>query len=350
MNIQTTDAQGLFTKKLIAVYKEKTTPTKFLNSFFTEDISDGLEVSIGVQRGSEKIAVDVERGSDGNRNTFSKSTEKIFTPPYFNEYWDITSLDFYDRLWRASEISDMALAQLVNSAVEKTQALEDKIDRAYELQRAQAFLTGIVTLSQGVGKIDFGRKAGSMVDLAGTTGYFATGGVIPFLAYEAGALFLQTVGKTGATTFNAIHGSQAIADLYANAKFLERQNLMNLSLDLIQVPQKNSEGGVYHGQITAGVYKVNIWSYPQFYDNAINVQTPYIDPKKVVMLPESPKMVMAYAAVPQLLDPGQAPLTGKFIVSQFTDEKRKTREYHVESAGVPVPVAIDQIYTFKAVA
>lgn len=350
MNIQTSDAQGLFTKKLIAVYSERVVPTKFLGSFFKSDVSDGLEVSIGVTRGSEKIAVDIIRGADGNRNTFSKSSEKIFIPPYFNEYWDITSLDFYDRLWRASEISDTALSSLVNSAVEKTQALQDKIERTYELQRAQVFQTGIITLSQGAGKIDFNRKAGSMVDLTGTSGYFATGGVDPFLAFENAGIFLRTIGKSTASLFNVIVGSQAYSDLLANTKFQARQNLFNMALDSVAAPIRNSEGAAYMGQITAGAYRFNLWTYPQYYEDASNVVTAYIDPKKVIVLPEITNFVMAYAAVPQLLNPGEAPRTGAYIVSQFTDLKAKTREYHVESAGVPIPVAVDQIYTFKAVA
>jgi hypothetical protein len=349
MNIQTTDAQGLYTKKLIAVYNETIAPTKFLGSFFPDaEPSDSLELAISATRTNEKIASDVLRGTDGNRNTFSRSTEKIFVSPYFREYWDVTSLDFYDRLWRASSISESALSDLINQGVKKTKALQDKIERAYELQRAQVLQTGRLIMSQGIGVIDFKRKAGSIVD-ATAAGYFANS-IDPFPVFEAAGTFLRTVGKVTNPTFVSILGSQAISDLINNAKFQLRQNLFNMSLDAVAAPQRNSEGATYHGTLTAGPYRFELWTYPQYYDNAAGTPTPYIDPKNMIILPANPKFEMGWAAVPQLLEPGQAPVLGKYIVSQFTDEKKRTREYHIESAGMPILEGVDQVYTAKVVA
>ena len=108
MNISTTDARALFTKMLVDVYRERTTPTSFLRSFFKVKEGRTKEVSIEVQRGTEMIAVDVERGTEGNRNKFSKSTEKIFVPPYYREYFDATDLDLYDRMFGTGEIEKLS--------------------------------------------------------------------------------------------------------------------------------------------------------------------------------------------------------------------------------------------------
>lgn len=349
MDIKTTDAQGLYTKKLIAVYNESVPPTKFLASFFPDaEPSDSLQLAVVASRTTEKIALDILRGADGNRNTFSRETEKIFITPYFREYWDITSLDFYDRLWRASSISESALADLISQGVKKTKALQDKIERAYELQRAQVLQTGILVMNQGAGAIDFKRKAASIVD-ATSAGYFANA-IDPFPVFEAAGTFLRTVGKVVTPTFNVILGSQALSDLLNNTKFLARQNTFNMSLDAVAAPQRNSEGASYHGTITAGSYRFQLWTYPQYYEAANGTPTPYINPKNMIVLPEKPQFEMGWAAVPQLLEPGQAPVLGKYIVSQFTDEKRRTREYHVESAGMPILEAVDQVYTAKVVA
>ena len=43
----------------------------FLRSFFPVKTTASKYVSIEVQRGTEYAAVDVLRGTDGNRNTFS---------------------------------------------------------------------------------------------------------------------------------------------------------------------------------------------------------------------------------------------------------------------------------------
>lgn len=348
MNISTTDAQGLYTKMLIDVYKERTKTTSFLRSFFPDKVSPTLEVSIEVQRGFEKVAVDVSRGTDGNRNSWNKSTEKIFIPPYFREYFDSTQLQLYDRLYGATEINDAVFAAFLNDVVDHQMELQDKIERAYEVQCAQVLEDGIVTLNQGI-NIDFKRKSASKVDLNGAGGYFATNSNV-FAQLQAGCTWLRQNGKTSGFDFNCVLGETAISNLYANTVFLGRQNLFNMKLDNILPPQKNSLGGVYHGTLTAGPYSVNIWSYPEYYDNASGVSTAYVNAKKGFIIPLKPRFKMAFAAVPQLIEPGKMPQVGQFIFSDYVDRKNKTHEYHVESAGVPVPVAVDQIYTFQAVA
>ena len=148
--ISSVQARALFTIKLIAVYKERTVPTSFLRSFFKTKESDTKQLSIEVQRGTEMIAVDVERGTQGQLNKFSRSTEKIFVPPYYREYFDATDLDFYDRLFTQNGTIDViTFSQWLGTVVEKIAMLQDKIERAYELQCSQVFETGIVTLKNG---------------------------------------------------------------------------------------------------------------------------------------------------------------------------------------------------------
>ena len=84
--IPATEARSRFTKAVLSTYKEMSVPTSFLKSFFKTSVKSTLNLSIEVERGFEKIASDVVRGTEGNRNSFGKSSEKIFTPPYFNEY------------------------------------------------------------------------------------------------------------------------------------------------------------------------------------------------------------------------------------------------------------------------
>lgn len=352
MNISTTDAQGLFTKKLIDVYAERTTPTNFLKSFFKttpSDITDTLEVSIEVERDDEKIAVDVERGTDGNRNEWTRSVEKIWIPPYFREYFDQTILQAYERAFRASEISDAAFSRLLNSTADHVVGLQNKIERTHELYCSQVLETGVMVLHTGNGQIDFKRKAGSMVDLNGAGGYWATNNDL-FAQFQAGAVWLRKFGKVATNQFIAVLGSEAATDLYKNTTFLSRQNLFNMKLDNFAPPEMKTSGGVYLGTLTAGPYKVDIWTYDQYYKNAAGTLVPYVNPKKGFMIPMNPRFKFAYGMTPQLLEPGQEPVTGKFIINEFVDEKKRTREFHVESAGMPVPVAIDTIYTFKAVA
>lgn len=346
--IATSDAQGLFTKAMVAAYKERIKPTNFLRSLFPDRVKSTLELSIQVQRGKEKIAVDVTRGTDGNRNQWTRSTEKIFVPPYFREYFDSTQLALYDRLYGATEIDDRVFADFINDVVDHQLELQEKIERRYELNCAQVLLDGIVQLQQGI-NIDFKRQAGSLVD-EGAGQYFADN-IDVFAKFEAAGNWMRQKGKSGDAIFNAILGSTAMTNLLANTKFTARQNLFNMALDQVQGPVRDSNAGTaFHGIITAGPYKFQLWTYPQFYDDATGTSTSYIDPKKVVCIPSKPNFVFGFGAVPQLIKPGVPPQVGSFIFSDYIDEKKKTHEYHVESAGVPIPVAVDQIYTFKAVA
>ncbi len=351
MNISSTDARALFTKKLIDVYQERIAPTAFLRSFFPTVTAPTKEISIEVERGFEKVAVDVVRGTEGNRNSFSKSTEKIFVPPLFREYFDATQLDLYDRVLGSQGDAQVPLfAALLNTVSDRLGLLQDKIERAYELQCAQVLLTGIVTITAGT-NIDFKRKATSLVDLnvGSGGGYFAANSDV-FAQFEAAGNFLRSVGRSGDGTFNAICGSTALKDLLKNTTFTTRQNLFNMALDQVTGPQRGSLGMTYHGTITAGSYKIQLWAYPQFYDNASNVSTPYIDPKKIIVIPTAPRFKMAFAAVPQLIgEPGQLPVQGSYVVGEFIDQRKAVHDFDIQSAGIAVPVAVDQIYTMKAV-
>jgi hypothetical protein len=346
MNIATSDAQALFTKKLIDVYKEKNTPTGFLRSFFPTVESPALEVSIEVQRGTEKVAVDVVRGTDGNRNSFTRSTEKIFIPPYYREYLDVTQLQLYDRLFGATEINDAVFAAVINDGAEKLVEIKNKIERAYEVQCAQVLQTGVVSLISQA-SIDYKRKAASLVaNSAGNT--FATGTNDPFAIIGTGCTFLRTIGKASGGVFNLILGATAITDLFGNAIFKTRQNLFNMQLDMVTSPLMDGNGAAYHGTITCGPYRVHLWSYPQYYDvvaGSTVTNTPYIDDKKIVLLPLKPQFKLAFGAVPQLRKPNTPPTMGAYVFSEKQDDWDAVHLMDVKSAGLAVPVAIDQIWT-----
>lgn len=346
-SVPTSSAKGLFTKTVVDVFKERTEPTSFLRSFFPSVETSSKELSIEVQRGFEKVAVDVTRGSLGNRNEWTKSTEKVFQPPYYREYFDLTSLQAYDRLFGSSVIDASVFQDLVSDTAEKMLQLRAKIERSYELQCAQALTTGIVTVASG-DNIDFKRKAGSLVDL-GSGNYFANN-VDPFAVLEAGANFIRQTGKAQGGVINAICGSTALSTLLANTVFTGRQGLVNLVLDAVAAPQRNSVGGTLHGEITCGSYRVRLWSYPEFYDNASGTSTPYIDPKKIVLLPEMPKFKLGFGAVPQLPTAGNGVLKGAYVIGDYVDERAISHVMDIRSAGVAIPTAIDQIYTVKVVA
>jgi hypothetical protein len=345
--ISTTDARGLFTKMLIAVYRERRTPNSFLRSFFKVEESSTRNLSIEVERGTEKIAVDVERGTEGNRNSFSRSTEKLFAPPYYREYFDATELDLYDRLFASKEIETGTFAQFMLSVADKLRTLQEKIERSYEKQCAEVLQSGIVSLNKGV-NINFLRKAQSIVDGSASAW---TGAVNPFDHIESGIQFIRENGRTEGVVYNIIMGAGAISAFLDNAKVKERQSLFNYNPDVLQAPQKNAAGGTYHGRISAGAYLANVFSYNETYDNAQGAATPYIDPKNMIIIPETPKFVLGFAAVPQLVDEENPTIQkGAYIIGDYKDRRNHKHVYDIRSAGVAIPVAVDQIFTRKVLA
>ncbi len=348
MLINTSDALGLYTSKVIDAYRQKSTPTAFLRSFFPTVESPTLEVSIEVQRGFEKVAVDVVRGTDGNRNTFSRSTQKLFVPPYFREWFDATQLQLYDRLYGATQIADSVFSAYINSVADSASELQAKIERAYELQCAQVLTSGIVTVAVGT-NVDFKRKAASLVDLTPGS-YWADNGVDPVTSLQTGCDFLRQVGKAEGGVFNLILGSTALRDFLNNTAVQNRGKIVQYALDLINMPQRNSVGASFHGEVSVGTYRVRLWSYNQFYDDALTGDsTPYIDPKKVILLPETPKFKLAFGAVPQLITPETMPKMGAFLMNEYIDQRSKSRVVDIESCGLAIPTAVDTIWTAKVV-
>lgn len=345
--IATTDARGLFTKAVVDIFKESVTPTGFLRSFFTVKETMSKNLSIEVQRGTEKIAVDVERGTEGNRNTWTKSTEKIFAPPYYREFFDATELDLYDRLFGSESIEAGVFTAFLEQVSEKLVALRQKIERSYEVQCSQVFDNGIVQLNAGI-NIDFKRKAASLVNNSGTP--WTTGTTDPYAQMEAGCNFLRQVGKVQGGVVNAILGSSALSAFLNNTIVKERADVRNFFLDLVRGPQRNSVGAALHGEVSCGSYNVRLWTYPEFYDNAAGTSTPYINAKKVIMLPEAPRFTLGFAAVPQLPTINGGVKKGAFLLGDYVDERNHKHIFDIRSAGVAIPVAVDQIYTMQVVA
>jgi len=351
MPISLAQFRAEFTDALAFVWKEKAiAPPTALRSLFPNRNYGTKYVSIDVQRSAgELIALDIIKGSEGNRNTFSLSDQKKWEPPYWFEYFDATQLDLYDVVlgqFNNGSVSPNALLTFAETVADNLDQLRNKIERAKELQCAEVLMTGIVTLASG-DSIDFKRKNTSKVDLTSAGGYWTTGATDVFAQFAAGATFLRTVGQRGDSEFDAIIGTEAIAALFKNTTFLNRQNFFNMRLDMIMPPTRNANGLAYHGTITAESYRINLYSYPQTYKNSSGTHVSYIDPKKFVMIPRTPDFIYAHAAVPRLLN--EAPQTGDYHIVEYQDVKRTTDEYGIKSAGLPIPIAVDTIYTAKAV-
>lgn len=348
--ISTVDARALFNKKLVGIQKDISVPTTFLRSMFKTETSNTKELSIEVQRGLQRIAVDVIRGTGANRNTFSKSSEKIFVPPYYFEDFSLSDLDIYDRIFTTEgSIDVMTFAQWMKNVIGKLSEIIYKIERAYELQCSQVLETGIVTLVNGT-NIDFKRKAASLVAY-NSAHDFAINTVDPIKVLDAGAKFIRQTGKYSGTIFNVIMGEDAYNAMINNTLFKEKSDNKTLSLDVVRKELKESEGAIPQFDLRGSFARFHVWTYPQTYDTKNSSNNDYINTKKVVIVPDNPNFVLGFGAVPRLMGKKQdvgagiAGERGAYLINEYIDEKLTAHVVDVKSAGLAIPVAVDQIYT-----
>ena len=364
--ISTSQARAEFTSMCVDVFRTQLPAFNFLRSGFKTVQEYVKYLSIQVEKNSEPTAVDVLRGTEGNRNNFSITREKVFEPPYYSEVIELTDIDLYDRLFGSTAIDEGIYSQLIATVAMRMGQLRDKIERSYEKQVAEIYMLGTTTFSQAT-SINWGRAAGSLVaNGAGNT--WATGTVDPFETIAAGCQYVRQQGKSGDYIMDCYMGQTAASNLMNNTIFKERvfQNLNN-NIDVLAPASRNAAGANWIGQLTCGAYKVNLWTYPQSYDviggTALAptiTPTPYLDDKKIVITPTNKHFKLGFAAVPQVLVesgasngnlPSLAPLQAQpYVVDQYVDQMNSSHKMRIKSAGLAIPTAVDQMYTVQVVA
>lgn len=352
MPISIQEAQNLYTQTFLTYYREDTPVTSFFRSFFPTDLARSKNVSIGVERDEDVIAVDVSRHSDGVLNQSTKNTQKIFQPPMYHEYIVASDHELYDTVLTqlASGTPDAGALRLLAEANARDMVkLRKKIERSKELQCAQVFDTGILELESQT-NIDFKRKALSKVDLT-AGGYWTVATVDPRTSIQTGINYIRQTGKAVAGVFNVIMGSGAFSALQSNAIIKAEADIINYDRITLNMPQMNAVGGTLQGEMAVGNYRVRLWTYDGFYKNAAGNHVEYWASNKVVVLPETTNFRMSYALVPQLISAGGTiPQTGEYLMQEFFNEQRAQHTQHLKTAPVAIPVAVDTIYTMQVTA
>lgn len=341
------------TQTMIARFEDDKEPREGLSAFFPEVTTSSKHLSIEVQRNKQLVAVDVQRCTDPVRNTFSKSTEKIFVPPYYNEAFDFTSCERYDVTFGQNNMpTEVDATLLLGSAMKKVKALKNKILRAIELQRSQVLQTGIVVLKNG-DSIDYRRKSASMKVNSGAENWNVSTSD-PYGDIEKGMEFLREEGLSSDTTINAIFGKDAFKNFMNHEKVQKQMEIRRLDRTTIGMPQFNNVTGMaYQGQFAAGDFTINIWTYNETYlDPADNVtKKTYIDKDNVILVTSDFEGKTAFAGIPAIIDTGAgdivAPIESKFYIRDVIDQVRMTWDYIINSAPLVIPVSIDRIYTLK---
>jgi hypothetical protein len=352
MSIHLEQHRNPFTQTVIAIYKENAPVGSHFSSMFEPVPTESKYVSIEVERGTEKIAVDVNRLGGGNRNTFSKSTEKIFLPPMYDEFFDATGLDVYDKMVNSPRNAKLTGSTAVGVA-KKLLELQKKVRRAEELQAAQVMETGIVVLKNG-DNIDYKRKATSKVDAGGAGGYWTVTTTDIETQLKNIGNFFRTEGKSNVNTIDMTLSGAGYIALKKSDYFKTDANYNNVQLNDIRKPEKRPSGVVYNGQISAGSYIFNIWVYDETYEDNAGATQRYMAENQAAFSPVSGvEFNAAYGGLPTVInDPARVEfpkyisnVASRFMIYNEISQNRTSHLFGIRSAPLYVPVTVDRIYT-----
>ena len=341
-------ARQLFTNTFIGSWKESYPVTNFWRSFTTDKVVSSKYISLEVQRGTKTIAADILRGTESNRNKFGLSTAKTYLPPYFAESFTNEDLALYDQLFaQYGELTmPMIVADLTQEVTSNYLELKNKIERAYEKQAADMFQTGVISMING-DSIDFKMKSSHKKTLT-TKWDNATPTIFADLKVEMDQL--KTDGAA-AVEFDVVMGDLAASAFFNSAEYVKKAATFPIMNSQYILPRADAtSGAIFHNRIPMGNYIVNLWTTGETYTNASGVDTPYLDPKKVVIIAKSMKAITSFAAIPRVLtDNGvmqnsqfaQTIDNGKYILNNFVKPEVSSHIFEIKSAGVVVPLTID---------
>lgn len=355
------EAIPLFTQTMVEFFDEQTPPPSFLMSFFRNKFTDSKNVSTITRRSTEFLAQDRLRGTEGGRNQFSNKTHKIFTPPYYREYFDMTEIDVYDLMMSGRPFDEFELNVFTEEMISRIQKLQNLIMRSYEFQAAQVFRNGTIAVNAG-DDFNFERRANSMVNLSSVNGYWTQANSTPLQDLEDAGTYMRNVGKViGMNEFILVLPQGGFELLMDNQDVKDRFDNRRADLGMVDEPQMNAAGGTFHGMLSAGSYRFQIWSYTEIYEqrnpDGTITQEYYLPTNTAFVIPQnrSSEFCMSHAKVPQLPGNqmamqgfpqiGRTVDNGRMYISDYVDPRASQHILDIKSAGLAIPVAVDKIYT-----
>lgn len=362
MAISIQDHSALLTKKIVGKFEEMIPVKTGFAGWFPEETTPSLEVDVEVQRDTDGIAVDVVRFTEGNKNKSTKVSEHKYIPPYFKEDYDFQRDQVYMNTIALGSGMDNALVnrQLAVNALKQVSKNRDKIIRAIRKQQADVLQTGIVSLNNG-DNIDYRRKATSMVNVSGDGGYWSSTSATPIVNIRKGMDFLRNVGNSGGSSVNVIMRSTALEAFLATTQVKEQgpnviQQIQRININM---PQFDGVSGfAFHGQIAAGDFSVNLWTYNEKYTDTNGTTQYYLAENLVVMIPDDFQGKTVFGGLPTMnrtnINGVSTALPGiveaTYLIRNYSDEKTMSSTIELTSAPLVVPFTIDKIYTMQVLA
>lgn len=361
MAISIIEHNGMLTNKIVGTFQEDIPVRAGFSAWFPRETTPTFLVDIRVKRGTRKIAVDVERFTEGNKTKSSRLTEHLYKPPFYRQEYDFVRDEIFMRALELNILGNAASNKsLGQSALDSLRENRDMIERAIRKQQADVLQDGIVRLKNG-DNIVYRRKAESMVDVSTGAGEYWSNSAssTPLADIAKGGVFLRNIGNSSGNTLNMVASSAAIQAFFASAEVKASADFRWIERINVGFPEFNDATGfTYQGQVAAGDYRVNIWSYNELYEDENGNNIPYLAEGNVVLLPADFQGKTVFGA---LADMSQKNIGGtsvlvptavesEFLLRGYADEKTISSTLELSSAPIVIPITIDKMYTMKVLA
>lgn len=360
MAISLLEHSNALTSKVVGAFEEMIPVRAGFSGFFPEETTPSLEIDVEVQRDNDLIAVDVQRFTEGSPGKVSKVSEHKYIPPYYKQEYYFNTDSVYMNTIAQGVLSNPNINRLLAQNALKNMTKERaKIERAIRKQQAQVLQTGIVTLING-DNIDFRRKAGSIVNVDTAGNYWSVAAdAKPLDDIQAGLRFLRDVGNSASGVVNVIMRSEGLNAMMATAQFKDQADFRRVDRVAISMPQFDEASGLaFHGQLGAGDFVINIWTYNEKYTDANGATQYYLDANKVVMLPGDFQGKTVFGGLPSMNELNVGGVTtmvptvveANYLLRSFASERTTQSGLELTSAPLVIPFTIDKIYTMQVLA
>jgi hypothetical protein len=341
------------TSVFLETYSDFAAAPTFLTSLARTRRFNSEKVTIDIERDDDDVAIVIESLQDSGRNNVSTLYQNNeYLPPIYKEVAPLNSFTLLDRRAGQNPHSDPNYAaNLALDAAKVLGKMDRKIRRAFELQASQVLQSGVVDLQDSAGvtryTIDYNAKVAHFPTVG--TSWVDTANADCLLDIENLA---HVVNQNGRGIPNRlIFGRTAWQNFVRNSKVQAILDNRRIMLGGVNMPTAVG-GAVFMGDIAAGPYRFELWTYPAFYKNPNGgAITRYVEDDKVIMLSDNTRLDAAYGALPYVAGPEQRAL--QFLPARRTaDGSDMTWNSWIEpdntalnvSAGTRplfIPVAID---------
>lgn len=361
MAISIIEHTPLMTSKVVGAFKEIIPVAEGFSSWFPRETTPSFFVDVRVKRGSRKIAVDVQRFTEGQTTKMTKMTENKYVPPYYELEYYFNRDEIYMRALEFGSLnSPNGNRMIAQNALDNLVEQRNMIERAIRKQQAEVLQTGIITLVNG-DNIDFRRKAASIVDVTSGGGAYWSNTTTskPLDDLAKGGKFLRNVGTATGNVLNYVGRSETIAALMATDQFKSFADFRHIDRMNIGMPEfTDATGFTFNGQFAAGDFRINLWSYDEIYEDENGADVYYLNTGIVVLLPVNFQGKTVFGAIPGLTTSSIGGATTKvpaaieadFLIRPFYDDKTISSGIKMSSAPIVLPITIDRIYTLKVLA